>query len=124
MILTSPTKQTHTDGARTRRGSGHGPGRAPGRRGVDWVRVEQLYGFVRARAQERLEEAARVDEDGLPAVSTVLRTLESMYALGRSSDAMASCAITYFRVRAMRDAHHPDFLGEWLGRPLTHAPAS
>ena len=28
---------------------------------------------------------------------------------------VAACAITFFRARAMRDAQHPDFLGEWLG---------
>ena len=30
---------------------------------------------------------------------------------------LASCAITFYRMRAMMDAHHPEFLGEWLGAP-------
>ena len=88
---------------------------------VDWARVEQLYEFVRTRAEERLALAERHDADRVSKERAALRTLESMYALGRRSEDMASCAITYFRVRAMRDAQHPDFLGEWLGRPLTAA---
>ena len=88
---------------------------------IDWARVEQLYVFARTRAEERLAHAERHDADRVSKERAALRTLESMYALGRRSEDMASCAITYFRVRAMRDAQHPDFLGEWLGRPLTAA---
>lgn len=116
MILTSLTKNA-THGARGAR-----PRRSPRHPGIDWVRVEQLYTFARARAQDRLEEATRLSHgDRVASARTALRTLESMYTLAQGNDATASCAITYFRVRAMRDAQHPDFLGEWLGRPLTFA---
>jgi len=119
MILTSLTNNTQYD---TR---GPRPPRRPARPGIDWSRVEQLYAFARTRAQERLDEATRLeDHDQAQSARAEVRTLESMYALARRGDAAASCAITYFRVRAMRDAQHPDFLGEWLGRPLTCASAS
>ena len=119
MILTSLTRNApHTAG-------GTRPRRRPARQGIDWTRVEQLYAFACARAQERLDEATRLQEaEQVRTTRAALRTLESMYTLARRSDATAACAITYFRVRAMRDAHHPDFLGEWLGRPLTCASAS
>ena len=116
MILTSWTKNA-SHGAR-----GAHPSRSPRHHGIDWVRVEQLYTFARNRAHERLDEATCLrDDSGIASARTALRTLESMYALAQGNDATASCAITYFRVRAMRDAQHPDFLGEWLGRPLSFA---
>lgn len=115
MFLTSLTANTSSQAhpARTRRRTSQ--------QRIDWARVEQLYAFARTRAEERLAHAERHDADRVSKERAALRTLESMYALGRRSEDMASCAITYFRVRAMRDAQHPDFLGEWLGRPLTAA---
>ena len=98
--------------------SAHGTSR-PGRglaSGLDWDRVERLYSFARARAFERLHEAEHYGE-------VVVRrehrqsilAMDAMFAQAQHGDpVVASCAITYFRARAMRDANHPDFLGEWL----------
>jgi len=38
-----------------------------------------------------------------------------MYGKARQhNDIVTSCAVTYFRTQALRDARHPDFLGEWI----------
>jgi hypothetical protein len=86
-------------------------------RHIDWERVERLYSFVRDRA---LERAGAADERrDLAACSDQRRSLnaiEAMFAQARQGDrVVVECAITFFRARAMRDAHHPEFLGEWLG---------
>jgi hypothetical protein len=94
------------------------------RGGIDWTRVEEVYSFARSRARERVREAEQSDDDAsISSARAALHTLGSMYKLARRSDDLAACAITYFRVRAMRDAQHPDFRGEWLGSPLTYASA-
>ena len=44
-----------------------------------------------------------------------LHVLESMYGKARHHDhVVVGCAVTYFRAQALRDANHPDFLGEWI----------
>ena len=44
-----------------------------------------------------------------------LHVLESMYCKARQhGDIVTSCAVTYFRTQALKDAHHPDFLGDWI----------
>ena len=84
---------------------------------VDWARVERLHAFVRARALERLTEA---EQSGDTAVLREHRksvhAIDAMLTQARNAHrVMTECAITFFRARAMRDAHHPEFLGEWLG---------
>ncbi len=83
---------------------------------VDWDRVERLYTFCRARACDGIQ-AAELRHDSRSASNErhCLRTLEGIYAEAQHhGDFMATCAVSYFRVRAMRDAQHPDFLGEWI----------
>jgi hypothetical protein len=79
-----------------------------------WARVQTVYAFCRARAIDRIIEA----EQSHPAMETRhkrdLHILETMYGKARHNDVVASCAVTYFRMTAMRDARHPDFLGEWI----------
>ena len=84
---------------------------------TDWGRVERLHAFVIARAVERFHEAeltgdvvARLEH------ARSVRTIEVMLDQARGGHrVLVECAITYFRARAMLDAQHPDFLGEWLG---------
>ncbi|MCW2849897.1 MAG: hypothetical protein JWR90_3871 [Marmoricola sp.] len=78
---------------------------------LEWARVQRLYAFCRARAIERIVatggSAARHRRD--------LATLETMYAKARHhDDVVVGCAVTYFRTQALKDAHHADFLGEWI----------
>ena len=94
------------------------------RRGrIDWERVERLYSFVRARALDRAHEAVEgrdFAERSEPRRS--LHAIEAMFEQARQGDrVVAECAITFFRARAMRDAHHPEFLGEWLGTVSPHS---
>ena len=125
MILTSPSEDagqtppvtTTFDPPVRRRGSALSGRRRASR--VDWDRVEQLYAFVRARALERLHEAER---SGDVAVCREQRqsilAMDAMFSQAQyEHPVVASCAITFFRARAMRDANHPEFLGEWLGAP-------
>jgi hypothetical protein len=85
----------------------------------DWARVQRLYVFCRARAIDRNAASDRGDR---PVTSLAqfrdLHTLETMYAKARASregdDVVTSCAVTYFRMTALRDADHPDFLREWI----------
>jgi hypothetical protein len=123
MILTSPSKDvdqappvtTTFDPPQGRRVA-RLPRRALDDR-IDWGRVERLYSFVRARSSERL----RVAEQGhdLSALLTERKSIhdvDSMFTQARrDKGVVAACAITFFRARAMRDAHHPEFIGEWLG---------
>jgi len=38
-----------------------------------------------------------------------------MYGMVRQQDdVVTDCAVNYFRVRALKDADHPDFHGEWI----------
>jgi len=85
--------------------------------GWDWDRVGALYAFVRARAFERLHadewsgdaESRRERRQGI-------LVIDAMFLAAQDGDpVVAACAITFFRARAMRDANHPEFLGEWLG---------
>jgi hypothetical protein len=84
---------------------------------IDWDRVEQLYSFVRERTLERLNDAReRRDQEGVLAERKNVHAIDAMFAQARRRrSVVAACAITYFRARAMRDADHPDFQGEWLG---------
>jgi hypothetical protein len=83
---------------------------------VDWDRMDRLHFFVRARTLQRLREAElhhdyaaqRTEREGLHAI-------EAMSDQAHRDSLIAACAITFFRARAMRDADHPDFLGEWIG---------
>ena len=85
---------------------------------IDWHGLENLYHFTRLRAMDRLR-AAEQDRDrhGSGRERHELRVIESMYAHARQhDDIVAACAVTYFRAQALRDAHHPEFLGEWIAR--------
>ena len=87
--------------------------------GLDWDRMVPLYSFARARAFERLHEAEqsgdvaarRVHRQSILAIDAILTQA------GHGDPVLVSCAIKFFRARAMRDANHPEFLGEWLGTP-------
>jgi hypothetical protein len=84
---------------------------------VDWDRVERLYSFVRDRTVERLNDAReRRDQEGVLAERKNVHAIDAMFAQARRRhEVVAACAITFFRARAMRDADHPEFQGEWLG---------
>ena len=124
MILTSPSEDAGQTPPVTTTFDppGRSPGTAASRRrapGVDWDRVETLYAFVRSRALERLREAARSgDVAGRREQRQTIHAIDAMFAQAQfGHPVVASCAITFFRARAMRDANHPEFLGEWLGAP-------
>ena len=58
-----------------------------------------------------------------------LEVLEAMYVQASThNDVVVACAVTYFRATALRDAHHHEFLGEWIGprasRETSHARSS
>jgi hypothetical protein len=84
---------------------------------VDWERVELLYSFVRDRSMERLHAAlAARDGAAMKAERQHVHAIDAIFGQARQGHAVVvGCAITYFRARAMRDAQHPEFLGEWLG---------
>ena len=117
MILTSPSEAS----GRTppTRGTIPQPGGTTAGGGLDWHRVVTLHAFVRARAFERLHEAERSrDRSARREHRQSILAIDAMFTQARHGDPLvAACAVTFFRVRAMRDANHPDFLGEWLGTP-------
>ena len=80
-----------------------------GASGLDWDRVERLYSFVRARAFERLHEAERSgDVAARRQHRQSILAIDAMYSQAQNGHpVVASCAITFFRGRAMRDARHP-----------------
>jgi hypothetical protein len=79
-----------------------------------WERVQRLYAFCRARAIERVVVASE-DTIGMRKQRRELHVLESMYGKARQhGDVVIGCAVTYFRAQALKDANHPDFLGEWI----------
>jgi hypothetical protein len=82
----------------------------------DWTRVQRLYAFCRARAIDRIVIAQERPSESTTRQRRELRVLETMYGKARQqrNDIVTSCAVTYFRAQAMRDAQHPDFLGEWI----------
>jgi hypothetical protein len=84
---------------------------------IEWDRVEKLYSFVRARALERLCEAERRrDAVAMGVERDSVHAIEQIFDRAREGQGVvAACAIIFFRARAMRDADHADFLGEWLG---------
>jgi hypothetical protein len=87
---------------------------------IDWNRVERLHAFVRARAVERFH-GAELSGDVVARLEhgRSVRTIEVMLDQARQGHrVLVECAITYFRAQAMRDAQHPEFLGEWLGASL------
>jgi hypothetical protein len=123
MILTSPSKDvdqtppvTTTFDPTPAHRSGRPPRRSPHGR-IDWGRVERLYSFVRTRALDRLTEAERCrDHVAMSNEGQAVQAIEAMFSQARHGrGVLAECAITFFRARAMRDADHPEFLGEWLG---------
>ena len=80
----------------------------------DWWRVQKLYEFCRARAIDRLIGADHELASSSKA-RRELHVLESMYGKARHHNGIViACAVTYFRAQALRDAHHSDFLGEWI----------
>jgi hypothetical protein len=80
----------------------------------DWVRIQRLYAFCRARAIERII-AAKETPEAVVRQQRALSVLETMYGKARQHDRIVTgCAVTYFRAQAMKDAQHPDFLGEWI----------
>jgi len=109
MILTSPD-----EAARQTAQVGKGLASA-----MDWDRVGTLYSFARGRAFERLHEAEQSsDVAARREHRQSILAIDAMYSQAQHGDAIvAACAITFFRARAMRDADHPEFLGEWLGAP-------
>ena len=122
MILMSPSEDagqvppvTTTFDPPGRRRGATGWGRRASQ--VDWDRVQTLHAFVRGRACERMREAERSgDVAAGREVRQSLHAIDAMYIQARHGHpVVTSCAITFFRARAMRDADHPDFLGEWLG---------
>jgi len=122
MILTSPSQDvdqdppvTTTFDAPRRSAPGRPRGARPER--IDWERVERLYSFVRDRAVERLGGAReRHDVDTIASERQNVYAVDAMFAQARRRhEVVAACAITFFRARAMRDADHPEFQGEWLG---------
>jgi hypothetical protein len=123
MILTSPSRDvdqappvtTTFDAPEDRRVTGLS-GRTR-RDSIDWERVERLHSFVKARAVERLGDAEkRQDRDAFEAERQNVHAIDAIFTQARRRrGVVAACAITFFRARAMRDAHHADFLGEWLG---------
>ena len=94
------------------------PGTRPQRRRVeaqDWERAQRLYIFCRARAIDRLALAEQQHPESTTKQRRDLRVLEAIHGKARQhDDIVTSCAITYFRAQAMKDAQHPDFLGEWI----------
>jgi hypothetical protein len=81
----------------------------------DWSRVQRLYAFCRLRAIDRLALAQEHHPEDTSRERRELRVLETMYGKARHhDDIVTSCAVTYFRAQAMKDAHHPDFIGEWI----------
>ena len=124
MILTSPSEDAGQSPPVTTTFDppAHTPGTAASRRRgtrVDWDRVERLYSFVRARALERLQQAEQSgDGSAWGQQRESIHALDAMFTQAqRRRGVVAACAITFFRARAMRDAQHPEFLGEWIGRP-------
>lgn len=121
MILTSPSEDagqtppvTTTFDAPSATSAAAGPRRTL-RHQVDWDRVERLHGFVRARSLQRLREAQlRRDYQAQRAERDSLHAIEAMADQAHSDALIAACAITFFRARALRDADHPEFLGEWI----------
>jgi hypothetical protein len=89
---------------------------------IDWERVERLYSFVRDRSLEHLHAALQArDGAAMRAERQHVHSVDAMFAQARKGHAVVvGCAITFFRARAMRDAQHPDFLGEWLGGAESH----
>jgi hypothetical protein len=84
---------------------------------TDWDRIEELYGFCQARATDRLHEAEQQHErEEARRARHAQGILEAMRAQANKHDnaVVQACAVTYFRTQAMRDAPHPDFLGEWI----------
>ena len=79
-----------------------------------WGRFQTLYAFCRARSIERLVIAAQ-DSAKVHKQRRELHVLESMYGKARQHGGIVTgCAVTYFRAQALKDADHPDFLGEWI----------
>jgi hypothetical protein len=79
-----------------------------------WERVQRLYAFCRARAIERLVLASE-DAASIRKQRRELHVLESMYGKARQhGDIVIGCAVTYFRAQALKDANHPDFVGDWI----------
>ena len=123
MILTSPSKDvdqappvtTTFDVPEDRRVTRQ-PSRSRRAR-IDWERAERLHSFVKERALERLAEAEdRRDPSALRAERQQVHAIEAIFTQAcQRRGVVAACAIVFFRARAMRDAQHPDFLGEWLG---------
>jgi hypothetical protein len=89
---------------------------------VDWDRVECLYSFVRDRSLEHLRSALEARDDAaLRAERQNVHAIDAMFAQARQGHTVVvGCAISFFRARAMRDAQHPEFLGEWLGAAAPH----
>jgi hypothetical protein len=83
---------------------------------IDWERVDALYAFTRRRAVERVHAAERQHADGpTRAARHELMVIETLYAEARHHDhVVTGCAVLYLRARALRDAQHADFSGEWI----------
>jgi hypothetical protein len=128
MILTSPSKDVDQDPPVTttfEAPEGHRVTRLGGTRQdrIDWERVERLYSFVRERGIERLRAARQAhDLEVVAAERQNVHAIDAMFAQARRRHGVvAAVAITFFRARAMRDAQHPEFLGEWLGTPASQS---
>jgi hypothetical protein len=128
MILTSPSKDVDQDPPVTTTFDAPERQRVTRLNGtrpdaIDWDRVERLYSFVRERGMERLREARRAhDLEVVAAERQNVHAIDAMFAQARRRQGVvAACAITFFRARAMRDAQHREFRGEWLGTAATRS---
>jgi hypothetical protein len=89
---------------------------------TSWDRMAGLYEFCRTRTLERLHEAEQhEDVERTLKATRDLEVLEAMYVQASThNDVVVACAVTYFRATALRDAHHHEFLGEWIGPRALH----
>jgi len=83
-------------------------------------KIDRVYAFARDRAADRVGAAPESGEpSALDREQRALHTIEGMHACSGQDALLLVCAVSYFRARAMRDAHHPEFRGEWLGARST-----
>lgn len=85
---------------------------------VDWESIDRLFHFARERAEERTSRAEAVaDQETAGLERLALHVMRTLYRQAKQQQEriLVGCAVNYFRARALRDAHHPDFLGTWIG---------
>lgn len=75
--------------------------------------LDELYLFVKARAEERIRKAHGQDMWALQSARSHLRWLQSSYASAKRMWHGVTPTIDYFREVAMRHRDHPDYRPEW-----------